>query len=197
MPNNKKHTLKAIKNRDAAHPYSRKAHQVERAYARKEKLAQKSNERAANNPKVERWLWFRFALDEALPCATKPQIHDLIATYLERNDEEIERLEKERQIGKRPKTTREQLLLALRDSDNAEYVSGFELPDLTNVKNVKALRDWNGDKNAITKIRSMRLQKPSTSDIKDNEVLADVSKEKAAPSANKKVDSKSDTMDIE
>ncbi|RUS19911.1 hypothetical protein BC937DRAFT_86721 [Endogone sp. FLAS-F59071] len=79
MPNNKRHTLKTIKNRDTLHPSSRKANQLTRVIMRSDRLDKKMNERRANaNPQVERWLWFRYALDESLPCATRSELHDLI-----------------------------------------------------------------------------------------------------------------------
>lgn len=49
QPGNKKHTLKNIKNRDAVHPYSRKAQQLQRVIMRKNKLTQKKGDRTATN----------------------------------------------------------------------------------------------------------------------------------------------------
>ncbi|KAF7731456.1 translation machinery-associated protein 16 [Apophysomyces ossiformis] len=163
MPGSKRLTLKTIKNRENVHPYSRKARQISRVYMRKEKLEKKSNERS-NNPKAERWLWFRFAFDESLSFATKADIHDLIDMYLKRNDEELQKLREERESSsfKRPKSSRENLLEALIQSERAEYVSGFELPDLTNGKNVKLLREWDGDQNGMSRIKTIRVTEAST-----------------------------------
>ncbi|KAG0173009.1 hypothetical protein DFQ28_006345 [Apophysomyces sp. BC1034] len=162
MPGSKRLTLKTIKNRENVHPYSRKARQISRVYMRKEKLEKKSSERATN-PKAERWLWFRFAFDDALPSATRADIHELIDMYLKRNDEELQKLREDRESSsfKRPKSSRETLLEALIASEHAEYVSGFELPDLTNGKSVKVLREWDGDQNGMTRIATIRVDQAS------------------------------------
>ncbi|CEP18577.1 hypothetical protein [Parasitella parasitica] len=157
---NRKITLKTIKNREAIHPYSRKAHQISRVYQRKEKLAVKEKKKA-NNPLGERWLWFRYAFDEEKTVATKPEMHELIELYLERHDEEISELEADRCRGhKKPKNARQQLLESVRTRETSEYNSGMELPDMTNGKTLKLLREWDGDKNGMPRMTTIRLQKP-------------------------------------
>ncbi|KAI8646246.1 translation machinery-associated protein 16 [Parasitella parasitica] len=157
---NRKITLKTIKNREAIHPYSRKAQQISRVYQRKEKLAVKEKKKA-NNPLGERWLWFRYAFDEDKTVATKPEMHELIELYLERHDEEISELEKERCRGhKTPKGARQQLLESVKIREISEYISGMELPDMTNGKTLKLLREWDGDKNGMPRMTTIRLQKP-------------------------------------
>ncbi|KAI7906230.1 uncharacterized protein BX663DRAFT_558765 [Cokeromyces recurvatus] len=157
---NRKITLKTIKNRDSIHPYSRKAHQLSRVYQRREKLAQQEKKKQ-NNPIGERWLWFREAFGEEKSAATKAEMHQLIELYLQRHDEEIEHLEQERHRGhKKPKSSRQELLESIRDSEKNEYISGMELPDMTNGKLLKLLREWNGDKNGMSRIATIRIYKP-------------------------------------
>lgn len=109
--------------------------------------------------------------------ATKDEIHELIQDYLQRHDEEIEQLEKERNgRHKRPKSSRQITLESLIESEKSEYASGLgnltkgfqiivfnkyllELPDMTNGKALKLLREWDGDKNGMTRIATMRIQK--------------------------------------
>ncbi|KAI7866783.1 hypothetical protein BDF14DRAFT_1727590, partial [Spinellus fusiger] len=132
---NKRHTLKTIKNREECHPSSRKARQLTRVFLRKERLDQRSVERSNTNTKCK---------------------------YLERNNEELEKLVKERQIGNpRPKTNRENLLLALIENEKAEYKSGFEIPDMTNGKTLRLLREWDGDLNSMARMKSIRIIAPS------------------------------------
>ncbi|RCH80570.1 hypothetical protein CU097_004936, partial [Rhizopus azygosporus] len=78
---NKRLTLKTIKNRDAIHPYSRKAQQLTRVYQRKEKMARKEQQKSVN-PIGDRWLWFRYAFDEEKKAATMKDMHELIKLYL-------------------------------------------------------------------------------------------------------------------
>ncbi|KAI9273643.1 translation machinery-associated protein 16 [Sporodiniella umbellata] len=156
---NKKLTLRTIKNRDEIHPYSRKAHQLSRVYQRREKMAKKEKQKSVN-PIGDRWLWFRYAMDEDKTVITRPEIHDLIEIYLARNDEELEELENSRNKGHRtPKTPRQDLLEALKLREANEYISGLELPDLTNGKVVKLLREWDGDRNSMSRMSTIRLAK--------------------------------------
>ncbi|KAI9482677.1 MAG: translation machinery-associated protein 16 [Benjaminiella poitrasii] len=157
---NRKITLKTIKNRDSIHPYSRKAHQISRVYQRREKLAQQEKKKQSN-PKGERWLWFKEAFGEEKSVATKPELQQLIEIYLQRHDEEIEQLEQERNRGHRkPKSSRQELLESIKESEKNEYASGMELPDMTNGKVLKLLREWNGDKNGMSRIATIRIHKP-------------------------------------
>lgn len=106
-------------------------------------------------------MWFRYAFEEDKPVATKPEMHELIELYLERHDEEISDLEKDRSRGhKKPKNARQQLLESIKAREASEYISGMELPDMTNGKTLKLLRDWDGDKNSMPRMTTIRLQKP-------------------------------------
>ncbi|RUP24688.1 hypothetical protein BC936DRAFT_138901, partial [Jimgerdemannia flammicorona] len=126
QPNNKRHTLKTIKNRDTLHPSGRKASQLTRVLMRNDRLEKKMAERRlAANPLVERWLWFRYALDDTLPCATRLELHDLIDMYLKRHDEELTELKALHRKGQRPKAAREDLLIALIKKERDEYAKGF------------------------------------------------------------------------
>ncbi|CAO3661761.1 unnamed protein product [Umbelopsis ramanniana] len=162
MPNNKRHTLKTIKNRDSMHPSSRKAFQLTRVVMRNDRLEQRARSKdSIGNPKIDRYLWFKFALDDALPCASSDELHSLIEMYLSRNDEELEKLQALRKDSKRPKGNRQDMLEALVKKEHDEYDNGFELPDLQNPKIVKILRAWDGDKNSMARIKTKTVQNPS------------------------------------
>lgn len=107
-------------------------------------------------------------------------MHELVEAYLVRHEDEIEELEKDRHRGhKKPKGPRQDHLEALRISEQSEYVSGIgkakkrkekkndiniytiELPDMTNGKTLKLLREWDGDKNSMPRMTTIRLQKPT------------------------------------
>ncbi|KXN65300.1 hypothetical protein CONCODRAFT_80802 [Conidiobolus coronatus NRRL 28638] len=145
MPNNKRHSLKDIKNKDKAHPYSRKANQIQRAIDRSIKVEKKKM-------RAERFLWFSHALDEELISATMEEVHDLIQTYLDRNEEEL---------STNSKSFQADMIKLQHAKELKEYeVEGFEVPDLTNMKNVKLLREWDGDVNSIQSIKSVIITKP-------------------------------------
>ncbi|KAI8981789.1 hypothetical protein BDF20DRAFT_986804 [Mycotypha africana] len=166
---NRKITLRTVKNRENIHPYSRKAHQLSRVYQRREKMSEKEKKKAAN-PKGERWVWFRYAFDEEKPAATKAELQELVEIYLQRHDEEINELEAARTRGhnRKAKTPRQEFLEALKESETNEYIAGMELPDMTNGKMLKLLREWDGDKNGMSRIRTIRVHKPVTTATTSN-----------------------------
>lgn len=137
----------------------------------------------------------------------------MIEQYLERHDEEIEQLENERNgRHKRPKSARQVTLESLIESEKSEYISGLgkmkkrhkgeihiahvfillELPDMTNGKVLKLLREWDGDKNSMTRIATIRIHKKQESDSKgEKETVSNMnvdSKKQKNPSTNNSSD---------
>ncbi|KAF0553861.1 translation machinery-associated protein 16 [Gigaspora margarita] len=164
MPNNKKKTLKQIKKKESViHPSSRKAAQLQRAFLRKDRLDKTKLRRYSESvrPIVDRILWFKYALDDSIPCATKADIYDLIEMYISRNDDELSKIKSLKMNGAvRPKTVKEDLIEALKLKEQKEYIEGFEIPDLMNAKNVKILREWDGDPNSLSRIKLIRVEDP-------------------------------------
>ncbi|KAF9352859.1 translation machinery-associated protein 16 [Mortierella sp. AD094] len=162
VSNNKRHTMKAIKNKDMIHPSSRKAQQVMRVVLRKDRLEQRQKTRAANSFTLsDRILWFRHAVPEDMVTLTREQHHELIEEYLARFNEEYESLVALHRPGKiRPKASREDMLTLVMVKERQEYASGFELPDFSSPKNVKLLREWDGDLNSLNRIKMIRLNDP-------------------------------------
>lgn len=131
-------------------------------------------------------------------------MHELIQLYLARNDDEINTLEKERARGhKKPKSSRQHFLEALKERESNEYVSGLgqlqkeliilnnnlcikELPDMTNGKTLELLREWDGDKNSMSRIKTIRVRKPLSEESKA-----------VTPAAKEKSDKVNDLMDTE
>lgn len=130
-------------------------------------------------------------------------MHELIQLYLARNDDEINTLEKERARGhKKPKSSRQHFLEALKERESNEYVSGLgqlqkeliilnnlcikELPDMTNGKTLELLREWDGDKNSMSRIKTIRVRKPLSEESKA-----------VTPATKEKSDKVNDLMDTE
>ncbi|ORY03433.1 hypothetical protein K493DRAFT_311700 [Basidiobolus meristosporus CBS 931.73] len=164
MPNNKRKTLKTVKGKDKAHPYSRKALQINRIHLRQDKLdKRKSDWLNQANPTVERYLWFRWVLDEEQETATREQLAEFIEMYINRNDEELEQLKAMHRPGQpRPKAAREDLIMILKKKETEEFNNGFVIPDLTIAKNVKTLRQWDSDINSIKLIRTIKIKSPQS-----------------------------------
>ncbi|KAI8924591.1 hypothetical protein BC831DRAFT_464756 [Entophlyctis helioformis] len=163
MPNNKIKKISNIKNIEKAHPYSRKATQMNRAVLREERTAQKKVER--DGPKrmaVERMLWFKYAMPDDKPALSDADLHDIVTDYINRNDDEIDKLHKQHQARKeRPKPTKLDILEALRAKDSLEYSHGtIEVPALTDARTVELLKAWDGDHNSMSSIKKIRVRNP-------------------------------------
>ncbi|KAF9901660.1 hypothetical protein EC991_005817 [Linnemannia zychae] len=162
VSNNKRHTMKSIKNKDMIHPSSRKAQQVMRVVLRKDRLEHRQKVRANNSFSTsDRILWFRHAVPDDVKTLTREEQHALIEEYLARYNEEYESLVALHRPGKvRPKAAREDMLAAFIAKERQEYASGFEIPDFSSPKNVVILREWDGDLNSLNRIKMIRLNDP-------------------------------------
>ncbi|RKP11222.1 translation machinery-associated protein 16 [Piptocephalis cylindrospora] len=166
MPGNRKITLKTIKNREKAHPFSRKANQMNRVFLRSEKLQKAKSARLGHMEEtVQRFLAFRDALSPETITMTREEMRQVLETYVSRYDEEMFQLEADRRPG-RPKTGRETELELLRLRETESYASGLDVPNLTSPSMVKILRGWDGDHNSITRFRTIRLSASASKDKK-------------------------------
>lgn len=92
---------------------------------------------------------------DALPDLAS--VHTFITqNFLTRHDDELQELKADRRPG-RPPHKREIELKEIIAKESQEYEEGLELPDLTNVTNVKLLRDWQGDPQALPLFRMVRI----------------------------------------
>jgi len=84
-------------------------------------------------------------------------IQEAISQYINRNSDELTRIKAERRPG-RPPSTREDLLTNMLRQEEDEYKSGFEIPDLQDVKNVEALQEWTGEWNTMmSRVKFVRV----------------------------------------
>lgn len=78
---------------------------------------------------MDRHLYFVHALPDDKTSLSLPELHQLLADYIARNDDELEELKKERDERSwrkgEGKTKREVELDNLKTSDDSEYRSGF------------------------------------------------------------------------
>ncbi|KAN0060349.1 translation machinery-associated protein 16 [Thecaphora frezii] len=156
----KKISERSIKRKSApTHPNSRRATQLARVAHRKQKLHSQKTERNKHvTAKVDRITTLVFLLpDTSAYLADLPSVHDFINTfYLPRHDDEIRQLEAERRHG-RPPAKREVELKDLRDRERREYMDGIEIPDFMSETNVRLLREWQGDPQALPNFTMIRV----------------------------------------
>lgn len=157
MPtNNKKKSLKQIKGLEKAHPYSRKALQMNRVLLRTESIKQNNVQNAIPKQyKVERVLAFK----ELIQMNTGMDHHDLISIYINRNNAEMESLELVHALRKnRPPPAKLINLQNLKKANIQEYEAGFEVPCF-DADNILFLEEWKGDFNAMQNIKMVRVCK--------------------------------------
>ncbi|KAE9967886.1 hypothetical protein EG328_007923 [Venturia inaequalis] len=143
----------------ALHEHSRDSRRLQRASGRDVKLANKVQERErANQVHLQRLSILQAsALDhDPLTPYTIPEILSEIQTILKRNDESLSQIKSERRAG-RPPSTQEIQLTALIENDKKEYVSGFWIPDMTDVKNLEKLREWGGQWIGLNVLKFVRV----------------------------------------
>lgn len=156
----KKISERSIKKKSGpTHPYSRRATQLARVAHRKDKLNHaKALRSRSSSAKVDRLSTLILMLPddlEALPDLAS--VHAFVAdTFLTRHNDELQELQSERRPG-RPPHKREIELKETIAKELQEYNEGIELPDLTNPTNVKLLRDWQGDPQALPLFRMVRI----------------------------------------
>ena len=121
--------MSKIKGADKVHPYSRKAEQVRRAYAREERMQNvKSAKTIERELAVNRLVWFKHAIPyddiEKEGLDLEDILHDLVDMYINRNDDEMDQLLKNARPG-RPKAVRLIHLEMLKGKDKHEYATGM------------------------------------------------------------------------
>ena len=101
-------------------------------------------------------------LIQRLVALTMFQLPSLIPyRYLERDDDELAKLEDERRPG-RPRSTREDLLKQRKAMDEREYDGGFWMPDMMEEANLKILREWNSEWTQLGTLKYVRITRSGT-----------------------------------
>lgn len=145
------------------HMKGRKYKQLQRATLRHQKLIQK---KVITNERKEKQLGLTlFIRDKVLgednKCYTLDELKSFVKDYVYRYSGEIEKLQKERRPG-RPKSSRQQKLETLQESEEQTFLSGYIVPDLSDEENVLRLRAWNGTTGGVTSIRHVKICKELT-----------------------------------
>lgn len=143
------------------HPKGRKFSQLTRATLRDSKIQEKKrahNEKRSNE--LARMVFLQSAINSETikdkPTFTFEETVALILDFIARDDQELEELKSKRRSN-RPPTTKQQMLQQKRDHEMEEFKAGFLCPDLTDEKNVKFLRAWNGTFGALSTFKLIRI----------------------------------------
>jgi translation machinery-associated protein 16 len=82
MPNNKVKTLKKIKGKDTAHPFSRKAYQMRRAVHREQRIETGVDKgKQDKQRKLDRILFFKSFIPESLLPVSMEEMHEIVLKY--------------------------------------------------------------------------------------------------------------------
>ncbi|PWN37913.1 uncharacterized protein FA14DRAFT_159732 [Meira miltonrushii] len=156
----KKITKKSLTSKSGpTHPNSRRALQLQRIDHRTNKLQlAKKLRKKSSDSKVERILSLIILLPPDLRYVPDlAYLHSFIqSSFLERHSDELKEIEAQHRPG-RPTPMP---LIQLRERiarERLEYENGIDIPDLMNEANVKILRDWQGDVNALGLFRFVRI----------------------------------------
>ncbi|KAJ3195273.1 hypothetical protein HK101_000610 [Irineochytrium annulatum] len=171
MPNNAKKKVNKIKGVEKAHPHSRKAVQLRRAFAREDRVKKlKSVKHSEHASAVNRMVWFKYALGDEVDVATRQDMHELVMQFIMRHDEEISILKAGRRPNQAP-PARLITLESLRSQELSEYESGFKIANMTDAANVKMLQKWDGDFNGLPSIKTMYLAREKVLEAKPAEAI--------------------------
>lgn len=145
------------------HMKGRKYKQLQRATLRHQKLIHKkviTNERKEKQLSLTLFIRDKI-LNEDKKSYTLDEMKSIVKDYVHRYSGEIEKLQKERRSG-RPKSSRQQKLETLQESEEQSFLSGYIVPDLSDEANVLRLRAWNGTTGGVTSIRHVKICKQLT-----------------------------------
>lgn len=157
--NAKKKTMKqadAAKAGKILHPHSRKASRLHRSTLRDTKIA--GLKRAGDKKRIsqgEKLVWFQEHImqDTDKTVYTAVEACQIIQSYVDRNQEELaELVELDRARGRRTHAARIDHLKLLLKGETTEFVSGTVVPDFTNTKAVKMLKEWQLELNTMAAI---------------------------------------------
>jgi len=156
-------SLKKLQKRKsdvALHARSLKYKQFTSAELRQNKLDSKKAQRGeVQEVRLERYKFIKGVCENlGQSTYTIDQMRTVIQEFIDRNQPEIAKLEKERRPG-RPPSNKLLNLKNLVDFETQEYKSGFNMVDLTDPKTVESLLAWNGTWGGINTLKMTRISR--------------------------------------
>lgn len=150
------------KSKGTVHPKGRKIKQLTRATLREGKIAKKKAAHLERKEhELQRTLFFQEAISGEKESYSLEEMKELIETFLSRDDEELEQLRGERRKGRAP-TNRHALLENKKKHEEAEYDSGYYIPNINDEDTVKHLRAWNRTTGGLNTVKFVHIARTST-----------------------------------
>ncbi|ODQ67332.1 hypothetical protein NADFUDRAFT_40497 [Nadsonia fulvescens var. elongata DSM 6958] len=145
------------------HLKSRKFRQINRATIREERINKQKHERiGAKEIRLLRTRFFKEAISTVDKSSFDLQdMKDLIEVFISRDDDELRKLKDARRPG-RPASGRQDILQMKIEAEKKEYKTGYLMVDLSDVENVKFLRNWNGSQGGAGIIKFIRISDTTT-----------------------------------
>lgn len=168
-------TKQLNKKKTLLHPKGRKAQLLARASLRDERINKKKLIHSMK--KSEETLIVDF-FQEFINSPAQLEVEsfqledmkDLITTFIARDNDELEQLKAERRAN-RPASKKQDLLESRIKHETHVFETGWKVPDLRTLENVKKLRAWNGGHGGLTAIKFVVVKKEgSPEDGKDVEM---------------------------
>ncbi|KAG0681793.1 hypothetical protein C6P40_004287 [Pichia californica] len=168
-------TQKIQKKKKLLHPKGRKAQLLARASLRDERVNKKkllhSMRKSEENLIIDFFQEFINSPSQIEKTSFElDDIKDLIKTFIERDNDELEKLKAERRAD-RPTSKRQDALENRLQQETHYFLTGWKVPDLRTDENVSRLRSWTGGHGGLTAIKFCIVKKEGTpEDGKDVEM---------------------------
>ncbi|XP_065911523.1 translation machinery-associated protein 16-like [Dysidea avara] len=168
VPALKGHTRNRPK-RDAIHPNSRKAGQLSRDQAHKDRVdKRKAAYDTAVSNKVTKLMWFREHIDDSKDSYSYGETVQLIEKYLGRLDGELDTILEQQglphQKGRRHASREDQIRSTMLQERHLLEGPGFEAPDLTDPKVLKAFKSWWGEEHLLPNLKLRKYRSRPSDD---------------------------------
>lgn len=143
------------------HPNSRKAAQLSKELHKLDKRQKRKDEHDTKSSALrDKIFWFKSQLSEDKDRYSLVEVSNLISSYINRFEDRLDEIKKQNELNKEQKrhghahASEENAIKMVFEKEHGLFVAGhFEVPDLTNRKNVKFLRNWDGDVKDLPNIK--------------------------------------------
>lgn len=159
---------KIQKKKSPLHPKGRKAQLLARASLRDDRVNKKklihSMKKSEDNQIHDFLQEYINSEDQvAKESFELEEIKSLIQQFIDRDNDELEKLKSQRRIG-RPASKKQDLLEFRIKQENHYFQTGWKVPDLRDAINVKKFRAWNGGHGGLTSIDFCIIKRDGTSE---------------------------------
>ncbi|EGG13839.1 S60 ribosomal protein L28 [Cavenderia fasciculata] len=158
-----------MSDRKVIHPLSRKAkYLAKEGFREMHKKNQKEDRNKKNHIMYHKVNWFKEHMIADKKQYTERDMSRLIEQFIKRNDAELGDIDREHKNVNR--SNKLDILISLRDSELKQFHGeGVTAPDLTKIKNVQWLKQWDGNVAVIS--QQVTFKKFKSVEEKDDEIV--------------------------